>query len=176
LLGRKRLNSLTYQRVMRWNSRWGLTRAWQRLRGLHAESVIQDVDIPLAKAAEFLDFLAREVGIWPVWICPLRVRDPSTHFVLYPLAAGTTYVNFGFWDVVTRRTPGRAGDCNRRIEREVARLGGLKSLYSDSYYSEAEFWALHDRKAYAALKRAYDPANALGDLYAKCVTRGRASS
>mgnify|MGYP007006505580 CR=1 FL=1 len=60
---------------------------------------------------------------------------------------------------------------NRKIEAEVARLSGLKSLYSDSYYTEAEFWALHDRAAYAALKHRYDPAGALPDLYAKCVLR-----
>ncbi len=174
LLGRERLNSVTWQRVMRWNARWGLTRAWQRVRGLHAESVIQDVDIPLAQGAEFLDFLAREIGIWPVWICPLRAREPMAPFTLYPLEAGTLYLNFGFWDVVSGRTPHPPGFHNRKIEREVARLGGLKSLYSDSYYPEAEFWALHDRKAYACLKRAYDPANALGDLYAKCVLRGGA--
>jgi FAD/FMN-containing dehydrogenase len=174
LLGRRRLNSVTYQRLMRWNSRWGLTRAWQRLRGLHAESVIQDVDIPLAHAAGFLEFLAREIGIWPVWMCPLRARDPRARFTLYPLAPGTPYVNFGFWDVVSQRPPRPPGFHNRKIEREVARLGGLKSLYSDSYYSEVEFWALHDRGAYALLKRAYDPANALGDLYAKCGSRANA--
>jgi len=153
---------------MRWNSRWGLTRAWQRVRGVHAESVIQDVDIPLAHCAGFLDFLAREIGIWPIWMCPLRAREPPARFTLYPLEPGTTYVNFGFWDVVMERTPRPAGFRNRKIEREVARLGGLKSLYSDSYYSEAEFWAQHDRSAYALLKRAYDPANVLGDLFAKC--------
>ena len=77
LLGRERLNSVTYQRVMRWNSRWGFSRGWHRLRGLHSESVIQDVDIPLRHCAAFVDVLAREIGIWPVWLCPLRVRDPA---------------------------------------------------------------------------------------------------
>ena len=72
LLGRERLNSITYQRIMRWNSRWGVTRALDRLRGRHAEAVIQDVDIPLDRAAEFLAFLHREIGILPVWLCPIR--------------------------------------------------------------------------------------------------------
>ena len=176
LLGRERLNSVTYQRVMRWNSRWGLTRAWRRLRGRHAESVIQDVDIPLAHCAAFLAFLDREIGIWPVWLCPLRARDPASRFALYPLAPGTTYLNFGFWDVVETRTAQPPGHFNRLVEREVARLGGLKSLYSESYYAEDEFWALHDRAAYDRLKRAYDPAGALGDLYAKCVGGGSAAA
>src|SRR5436190_2902411 len=51
LLGRRRLGSRFYQRLMRWNSRWGVTRALNRLRGGHAESVIQDVDVPIENAA-----------------------------------------------------------------------------------------------------------------------------
>jgi len=49
LLGRKRLNSITYQKVMRWNSRVGLTRRLGTLSRRHREAVIQDVDIPLEK-------------------------------------------------------------------------------------------------------------------------------
>ncbi len=171
LLGRRRLNSITYQRIMRWNSRWGLTRAWNRLRGLHPESVIQDVDIPLERAGEFLAFLAAEIGIWPVWLCPIRARGPGADFPLYPMQQGVAYVNFGFWDVVRDPHPRPAGFHNRRIEQKVTALGGIKSLYSESYYPESEFWALHDRATYASLKRSYDPSGALGDLYAKCVVR-----
>ncbi|MAK33487.1 MAG: FAD-linked oxidase, partial [Acidiferrobacter sp.] len=56
LLGRRRLNSITYQKVMRWNTRVGLTRKLNTLAGIHREAVIQDVDIPLENAPAFLDF------------------------------------------------------------------------------------------------------------------------
>jgi FAD/FMN-containing dehydrogenase len=171
LLGRERLNSITYQKIMRWNSRWGLTRALARLSGRSEESVIQDVDIPLEHAAEFLGFLRREIGILPIWICPIRVPAASAATPLYPLRAGTLYVNFGFWDVVTDAVARPEGYRNRMIERTVERLGGLKSLYSDSYYTEDEFWHIFDKGAYAKLKARYDPAGRLPDLYAKCVLR-----
>ena len=169
LLGRKRLNSITYQRIMRWNSRWGVTRRLDRLRGLNPESVIQDVDIPLDRAAEFLAFLHRDVGILPVWLCPLRQPGPPKRFPLYPLRPETIYVNFGFWDVVASGEPRPPGYLNRKVERKVAELSGIKSLYSDSFYTEDEFWSIYDRGAYRALKARYDPAGALPDLYAKCV-------
>jgi len=172
LYGRRRLNSVTYQRIMRLNSRLGLTRALTRLRGRTAESVIQDVDVPIEAAAGFLAFLLREVGILPVWLCPIRTPRDAPRAALYPLDPGRLYVNFGFWDVVERAGPAPAGEINRRIEREVERLGGLKSLYSTSYYDEATFWRIVDRDAYAALKRRYDPGGRLPDLYDKCV-RGR---
>ena len=171
LLGRKRLNSITYQKIMRWNTRWGVTAALDRCRGLHAESVIQDVDIPIARAAEFLDFLHREVGILPIWICPIRVPDPRATAVLYPLPQATLSINFGFWDSVRSRDDRPRGYINRKIERKVRDLGGIKSLYSDSYFSEDEFWSIYNRPAYAALKQRYDPGGTLGDLYAKCVLR-----
>jgi len=171
LLGRERLNSITYQRIMRWNSRWGITRKLDRLRGFHSESVIQDVDIPLDRAAEFLDFMQREIGILPIWLCPIRAPAAAAPFALYPLRAGTTYINFGFWDVVRDREAHPPGYRNRLIERKVTELNGLKSLYSDSYYTKDEFWSVFDRAAYSALKARYDPAGALPDLYNKCVLR-----
>jgi len=171
LLGRKRLNSTTWQRIMRWNSRVGLTRAWDRLRGVHSESVIQDVDIPLEHAAEFLAFLIKEIGILPIWLCPIRAPAASRAFTLYPLRPGALYVNFGFWDVVRDRVPRPRGYRNRMIEARVRALGGLKSLYSDSYYTEDEFWTVFDRAAYRSLKARYDPQGVLPDLYAKCVER-----
>jgi FAD/FMN-containing dehydrogenase len=168
LYGRERLNSRTYQRLMRWNARWGATRAWASLRGRHVESVIQDVDIPIENAPAFLDFLRREVGILPIWICPLRA--PRGHDApLYPLAAGELYVNFGFWDTVETRDARPPGFCNRRIEAETRRLGGIKSLYSESYFSESDFAACYGMDAYAGLKARYDPAGRAPDLYRKCV-------
>jgi FAD/FMN-containing dehydrogenase len=171
LYGRNRLNSITYQKIMRWNSRWGVTRALSRLSGARTESVIQDVDIPLERAAEFLEFFHAEVGILPVWICPITAPRANARFPLYPLLPGTTYINFGFWDVVRHRRPRPRGYTNRKIERKVADLGGIKSLYSDSYYPRHEFWSIFDHDTYAALKAKYDPTGALGDLYDKTVLR-----
>jgi len=169
LYGRDRLNSITYQKIMRWNSKHGYMRAWSRLRGVHPESVIQDVDIPLERAAEFLDFFHAEVGILPVWLCPIKSPPASERFPLYPLKPDALYVNFGFWDVVRDKTPREPGHYNRKIERKVAQLGGIKSLYSDSYFTKDEFWATYNRDAYAALKAKYDSRGTLPDLYAKVV-------
>jgi FAD/FMN-containing dehydrogenase len=171
LLGRERLNSITYQKIMRWNARWGVMQAFNRLRGVHAEAVIQDIDIPIGRAAEFLAFLHAEVGLLPIWICPVRAPAPGAEATLYPLPPGTLSINFGFWDTVRSREPREPGFVNRKIERKTTALGGVKSLYSDSYFSEDEFWSIYNRPAYEALKVRYDPERALGDLYAKCVLR-----
>lgn len=168
LYGRRHLNSRTYARVMRWNARWGLTRRWARLRGRFSESVIQDVDIPIEHATEFLSFLLREIGIRPIWICPFRAPGGAHGSPLYPLRAGL-YINFGFWDVLESHVRLPPGHWNRMIERETARLGGIKSLYSESYFDRTEFDASYGGAAYAALKARYDPGHRLLGLYEKCV-------
>jgi FAD/FMN-containing dehydrogenase len=171
LLGRRRLNSVFYSKVMRWNSRVGLARVLDRIAGRQRESVIQDVDIPLDRAAAFLDFFLREIGILPVWICPIRSPERQRHWPLYPVDPAATYVNFGFWDVVSTRARHEPGHFNRLVERRVAELGGIKSLYSDSFFSREEFDRLYGGETYAALKRRYDPQGRLPGLYEKCVLR-----
>jgi FAD/FMN-containing dehydrogenase len=171
LFGRRRLNSITYQKIMRWNARVGLVGRINRLRGVHAEAVIQDVDLPIAHAVEFVDFLLAEVGVLPIWICPIRAPEPGKEATLYPLPRDTLSINFGFWDTVSSRDVRPAGFVNRKIEHKVTALGGVKSLYSDAYFTEDEFWSIYDHAAYLGLKRRYDSKQRLPDLYAKCVLR-----
>lgn len=171
LLGRRRLNSRTYTRWMRLNSHWQLAQRLAHWRGLYRESVIQDVDIPLANAPAFLDFLHREIGILPVWTCPVRGEAPGRVFPLYRLAAAPLYVNFGFWDAVQTHHRFEPAHFNRLIEQEVIRLRGIKSLYSDSFFTREEFARAYGMDAYRRLKARYDPQRRAPDLYDKCVRR-----
>jgi len=170
LYGRRRLGSATYTRIMRWNSRVGVTSAVESLLGLRSESVIQDVDVPIRHAVEFFDFYTQEIGIWPVWICPIGPQRDAARYALYPMRA-ECYVNFGFWDVIRTRKGHERGHFNRKVERKVAELGGIKSLYSDSFFPEEEFWNTYGGATYRALKARYDPEGVFPDLYAKCVLR-----
>ncbi|HEX5766652.1 MAG TPA: FAD-binding oxidoreductase [Burkholderiales bacterium] len=168
--GRDRLGSRTYTKIMRWNSRVGATKKLERVLGLHSESVIQDVDIPISRAAEFLDFYAREIALWPQWVCPIGPQANCGRFVLYPVK-NAWYVNFGFWDVKRTRGAHPPGHFNRLIEEKVSALGGIKSLYSESFFTEADFRARYGGAAYDALKRKYDPTAVFPRLYEKCVLR-----
>jgi FAD/FMN-containing dehydrogenase len=171
LVGRRWLNSDTYMKLLRLNRRWRLSNKLDRLMGIHAEQVIQDVDLPIGLAPEFLDFFQREIRIKPVWICPFRAYDPARLYSLWPIDRTALYVNFGFWSEVRGRTAYPRGHFNRLIERKLAELGGLKSLYSDSFYEPDEFWTVFDKPAYDRLKAKYDPKGRLSDLYRKCVLR-----
>jgi FAD/FMN-containing dehydrogenase len=135
------------------------------------EYVIQDIEVPAARLGEFLDFLWAQTRMTPVWLCPLRQRDPAATWDLYPLDAATTYVNVGFWGGVDLPPGEHEPFHNRAIERAVAELGGRKSLYSTAFYPEDEFWDNYGGPSYQLLKKSYDPDGRLLDLYAKTVQR-----
>ncbi|MEU6154208.1 FAD-binding oxidoreductase [Actinosynnema sp. NPDC047251] len=161
------LRSDVYHKIVAWDRRSGFS---AKLSKAVQEPVIQDVEIPVAKLAEFLDFFHREIGIEPVWLCPIRLRD-RVGWPLYPMDPDALYVNVGFWSTVDLRPDEELGSRNRLIEDKVTELGGHKSLYSDSYYGEEDFWAKYDGATYRELKQRFDADARLPDLYAKCVLR-----
>jgi len=172
LVPKQYLRSDVYWRLVALDGRLGVSRRLDRLRGRpEQERVIQDIEVPIDRAAQFYDFFHREIGISPVWACPLRQRDPGARWDLYVLDSTTTYVNFGFWSTVPLAPGEEDGVHNRRIEQVVADLGGRKTLYSTSYYSADRFWELYGGETYEVLKKAYDPDHRLLDLYQKCVER-----
>jgi FAD/FMN-containing dehydrogenase len=152
--------------------RYGVKRRLDARHGKPAEEdVIQDVEIPVDQLAAFIDFLDRRTGIQPVWMCPLRQRDPAATWDLYALDPATLYVNVGFWSTAPLPAGQADGFHNRAIEEKVAELGGRKSLYSTAFYPEDEFWTAYGGDAYEVLKKTYDPDGRLLDLYAKTVQR-----
>ena len=132
------------------------------------ERVVQDIEVPIERTAEFLEWFLAQVPITPVWLCPLRLRDRHG-WPLYPIRAGSTYDNVGFWSSVP--VGPTEGATNRLIEAKVSSLDGHKSLYSDSYYSREEFDDLYGGETYKTVKKIYDPDSRLLDLYAKAVQR-----
>ncbi|KPK23878.1 MAG: hypothetical protein AMJ61_14815 [Desulfobacterales bacterium SG8_35_2] len=168
-LGTKRLNSVTYTKLMHWNRKYKISHYFNLLLGFHSEAVIQDVEIPLARCPEFLDFYFNTIKFTPIWICPLRPLDNNAKFPLYPLDPDILYVNFGFWNVIKSREKTAPGYYNRLVEQKVQELGGMKSLYSDAYYSLQKFWEIYNQEEYLHLKNLYDPKGQFKDLYAKCV-------
>ncbi|WP_285034033.1 FAD-binding oxidoreductase [Mycolicibacterium sp. lyk4-40-TYG-92] len=132
------------------------------------ERVVQDVEVPVERVVDFLDWFLTHVPITPIWLCPLRLRG-DTSWPLYPIQPHRNYVNVGFWSSVPA---GRvAGETNRLIEHKVDECGGHKSLYSESFYSRAEFDRRYGGAEYQKVKDVYDPESRLLGLYAKAVQR-----
>ncbi len=167
-----------YHRIVGLENRYGVMRRIDRWRGRpERERVVQDVEIPVDRTADFLRWFDHHIGMRPVWLCPLRLRErggaeTAQQWPLYPLRSGTTYVNAGFWGMVPIE-PGHAdGDVNTLIEAAVAERDGHKSLYSEAYYEERRFYEIYGGTTYHRVKQRYDRDHRLTGLYDKAVRRG----
>ena len=166
-----------YSRLVGLESRFGVVARLDRLRGRPArERVIQDIEVPVTRTADFVRWFDAHVGMRPVWLCPLRLRETAgpgsaRAWPSYPLESGATYVNVGFWGTVPMVPGASEGEVNRAIEAKVTGLGGHKSLYSDAFYDEGTFDALYGVANQKHVKALTDPHDRLTGLYAKAVNR-----
>ena len=143
---RRYRRSSVYWKLVALDRRFGVADRIEKRNGRPPrERVVQDVELPLERTTEFLEWFLETVPITPIWLCPLRLRDHNG-WSLYPIRPGHSYVNVGFWSSVPAGASG--GATNRLIEEKVASLDGHKSLYSDSYYSRAEFDELYGGETY----------------------------
>jgi FAD/FMN-containing dehydrogenase len=171
---KSKLRSDVYWKLVAIERRHDLSNRVARRRGRPVrEAVVQDIEVPIDRLAEFLDFFHHEVGIEPVWICPLQQRDPHARWPLYEFDPDVLYVNVGFWSTVPlpEGVGPEEGSVNRRIEEVVTKLDGRKSLYSTAFYDRDTFWSIYGGEEYSRLKKRYDPQGRLRDLYAKVVER-----
>ena len=169
-----RLRSDVYWKLIAFDRRHDISGKLARLRGKpKREPVVQDIEVPIDRLEEFLEFFHDEVGIEPVWLCPLKQRDPDALWPLYEFDPKITYINVGFWSTVA--LPAGAdpseGRINRLIEAKVTALDGRKSLYSTAFYDRDTFWSIYGGNAYAGLKARFDPHSRLLGLYEKVVER-----
>jgi FAD/FMN-containing dehydrogenase len=166
------LRSDVYWKIIAANRKFKFAERLDALRGRPPrESVVQDIEIPIERLPEFMDFFHSEIGIEPIWLCPLKQRDPAARWPLYEFDPNQLYVNVGFWSTVplVNGEKPEQGTKNRRIEKMVTGLDGRKSLYSSAFYSRDEFWDIYGGNEYNAMKMQYDPQSRLLGLYEKVV-------
>jgi len=169
-----KLRSDVYWKLIAWDRRTKFSTKMDKIRRRPArEEVVQDIEVPVDRLPEFLDFFHTEVGIEPIWVCPLKQRDSGVRWPLYEFDPEVTYVNVGFWSTVPLPdgVDPEEGRINRRIEEVVTELDGRKSLYSSAYYSPEEFRSIYGGPTYDQVKATYDPEGRLLGLYDKVVRR-----
>ncbi|KAI1435153.1 FAD binding domain protein [Xylaria sp. CBS 124048] len=139
--------------------------------GLSDTYIIQDVGIPFDAVETFYDWLHETLQIYPLWLCPIRVRryTPDAAYGIHADFADPNkpevMLNIGVWgpgpkdyDELVR--------LNRLIEHKVHELGGKKTLYAQAYYTEEEFWNTYDKSAYDSVRIKYH-ADHLPSVYDK---------
>jgi FAD/FMN-containing dehydrogenase len=156
-----------YHKIVALDAKLGIIKALDKIKKVPGrERVIQDIEVPLERIGEFLDWFDREIGMRPVWLCPLRT---TRAWPAYPLEPGRVYINAGFWGTVVVPQGSEPGMVNRRVEEKVSELGGHKSLYSEAFYDQETFNQMYGGQALDAVRREYDPDARLSTLFEKAV-------
>ncbi|KAB2810661.1 FAD-binding oxidoreductase [Pimelobacter simplex] len=169
---RSKRRSDVYMKLLKLDRRFDIADRLDRRAGRPLrERVVQDVEVPIDKLGEFLTWFDDEIGMRPVWLCPLVSTGASTgeQWPVYPLEPGRLYVNIGFWGTVHVGPDRVDAPRNRAIEAKVHELGGHKSLYSEAFYDKPTFDALYNTAHLDEVKRRYDPDERLTNLYDKAV-------
>lgn len=137
--------------------------------GMSDSYVIQDLALPIDGAENFLNWIDKDLKIYPIWLCPLiqrptgvmspRVPEPAkiegeSDLSLPDNMKPEVMLNIGVWGAGPRDREQFIA-INRKLEKTVTDLGGIKWLYAQTYYTEEEFWNIYDRNAYDAIRAKY---------------------
>lgn len=144
------------------------------LTGLSQRYLIQDCSLPQDRALSFLEYLDTNVGIYPLWICPL-LPPKTAKVATYGFLDTPLMINVGVWG--EKNLPHDAFvTLNRHLEAEVSRLKGCKVLYAHSYYTREEFWSIYRQDMYERLRSLAQSKPVFPDIYDKVVVKSKLRS
>lgn len=149
-------------------------------------AIIQDLILPVETSEAFVDYVGKELKIWPLWVCPIRKKPEDGDVWGWPFwrestptddtvrkrgkhnsaGKGELTLNFGVWGPAVGDDLVASGELNRQLEVRLKELHGMKVPYSAAFYTEEEFWTLYDRKRYNELRKKWH-AEALSTVYDK---------
>lgn len=125
------------------------------------EWICQDLVLPEKTLVKFLEFIDKDLGLYPIGICPMM---PEPRSPLQCNGINTDLVFnvgvYGLWVDSYKKFV----EVNRQIELKTHELGGKKWFYAHSYYPKDEFWQIYDKKWYDKLRKKYH-ATTLPDIY-----------
>ncbi len=130
-----------------------------------------DVFVPFSKSTEFMNWYKKEINHFPLWCVPYK-RMRNYEWIsdeLFKKAKDELYLDLAIYNM-KRKNPERY---YRMLEEKLMQIGGLKTLISNNFYTEEEFWQTWNKKNYDKVKKIMDPDNILRDLYDKTCKAAR---
>eukprot|EP00281_Chroomonas_sp_CCMP1168_P014834 CAMPEP_0206218820 /NCGR_PEP_ID=MMETSP0047_2-20121206/3997_1 /ASSEMBLY_ACC=CAM_ASM_000192 /TAXON_ID=195065 /ORGANISM="Chroomonas mesostigmatica_cf, Strain CCMP1168" /LENGTH=561 /DNA_ID=CAMNT_0053641337 /DNA_START=205 /DNA_END=1886 /DNA_ORIENTATION=- len=141
--------------------------------------IIMDVYMPVKEAGGLVKRIRGTVPIsTPLWLCPVSGCKDRQEFSPHGHHPGLL-INVGIYGRVCDNEGRRY---SRELEVYAAAHGGRKMLYSQNFYTEAEFWGragdewketMFDESKYRRMRSATSAENVLPDLYTKVCESAR---
>ena len=144
---------------------WKLEHAAEKW--FHNLMVIQDFCFPENRVDGFFARVL-EVNIFPLWLCPIKASSAPEIFSPHVQKDSCHVINVGIYGLTPRGCDAKT--LTRSLERDAARHGGRKVLYSRSYYSPEEFWGIYSRPEYEALRERMHARGVWSDIADKALS------
>lgn len=148
----------------------------------HDRHVIQDLLVPLYKVGDALEFVHREMEVYPIWLCPHRLFKtpvktmiyPEPDFHLHQRQADTSFAQM-YTDIGVYYTPGPVfrgevydgAEAVRRLELWLIENSGFQPQYAVSELNEKNFWRMFDATLYEKCRRKYGAVGTFMSVYYK---------
>lgn len=114
---------------------------------INIDEFVQDVLIPMKNAEQFYKWYDKEIGVYPVYICPSESKGNKFDFW-----TDEYILDFGLGYGII---PDNAKEQTLKVEKKMLELGGRKLLYSIHQMSEKEFWSIYNKEKYETLRKKY---------------------
>ncbi|XWS69519.1 hypothetical protein CRYUN_Cryun04dG0185600 [Craigia yunnanensis] len=148
----------------------------------HELHVIQDMLVPLYKVGDALEWVDREMEIYPIWLCPHRLFKLPVKTMVYPepgfehirRQGDTPYAQM-FTDVGVYYTPGPVfrgevfdgAEAVRKMEKWLIENHSFQPQYAVSEMNEKDFWRMFDAGLYEHVRRKYGAVGTFMSVYYK---------
>ncbi|KAJ6350534.1 hypothetical protein OIU78_006652 [Salix suchowensis] len=136
----------------------------------HEMHVIQDMLVPLYKVGDALEWVHKEMEVYPLWLCPHRLFKLPVKTMVYPepgfehqrRQGDTSYAQM-YTDVGVYYSPGPVlrgevfdgADAVRRMEDWLVENRGFQPQYAVSELNEKKFWRMFDADLYEHCRKKY---------------------
>ncbi|KAJ6805159.1 delta(24)-sterol reductase-like [Iris pallida] len=148
----------------------------------HDRHVIQDMLVPLYKVGDALEFVHREMEVYPIWLCPHRLFKlpvktmvyPEPGFEMHHRQGDTSYAQM-FTDIGVYYAPGpvlrgeeyNGAEAVRRLEDWLIENHGFQPQYAVSELNEKNFWRMFDAGLYEQCRNKYGAVGTFMSVYYK---------
>jgi hypothetical protein len=134
------------------------------------EADVGDFMIPRAKSKQFFDWYDQEIGLYPLYICPITFTRTSPF-----LQCDRNAIDFGIGYGVTQNQMD-SQTLLRKCMRQTYRLGGDMLKYISVYRSPDEFWSFYPpslKIEYDMCKQKHDRNNRFFSIADKLTVKNR---
>jgi len=125
-----------------------------------------DLFIPFSRINEFFEWYNKEIKHYPLWYVPYKIvrkYEWINEKVFDKNPESELFLDIAIYGMNTNNKE----SCYRKIEQELSKIGGIKTLISNNYYSEEDFWNIWNKNNYDQVKQITDPHNIFRNLYTK---------